>query len=149
MPNLSRRQLVTTAAALPALVLPTVAGTLAQDHPDPIFAAIKEHRRSWEDLGQCSDLDWTMSYGETKAIRQEAALKYAQLGKAVDDAHDLLIDTAPTTNAGAAALLEYAADHVIENGTNCWPDKYCNGETWVMTLHRSLAKALRSIAVEA
>jgi hypothetical protein len=149
MPTLSRRHLVTSAAALPALAVPAIANTLAHE-PDPIFAVIAAHRGVWEDLGQCSDLDWTMSHGKTEAIRQEAARQYAQLSEAADNARDLLIDTAPTTNAGAAALLEYAADHVIENGTNCWPDDdYCNGETWVMTLHRSVAKALRTIAREA
>jgi hypothetical protein len=44
MPNLSRRHLGTTAAALPALALPAVAGTLAHE-PDPIFAAIERHRK--------------------------------------------------------------------------------------------------------
>jgi hypothetical protein len=47
MPNLSRRHLVTTAAALPALALPAAAATLGHE-PDPIFAVIEEHRRLWD-----------------------------------------------------------------------------------------------------
>jgi hypothetical protein len=45
MPALSRRSLVATAAALPALAGPAVAATA---QPDPIFAAIEAHRVSYE-----------------------------------------------------------------------------------------------------
>jgi hypothetical protein len=45
MPNLSRRHLVTTAAALPALAVPAGAYTLAHE-PDPSFAAIEKYRAS-------------------------------------------------------------------------------------------------------
>lgn len=146
--ELSRRHLVTTVAALPALAVPAVAVAAAE--PDPIFAAIEEHRRAWwDDGGHCSDLDWIASHGETEAVREEAERKLDLLWEQVRAATDKLIDTAPTTNAGVAALLEYAIDHTVKNGTNCWPDNYRNGETWETTLHRSLARALRNIAVEA
>jgi hypothetical protein len=46
MSNLSRRSLVTTAAALPALAVPAVA-VAATAEPDPIFAAIEKHRQAY------------------------------------------------------------------------------------------------------
>jgi hypothetical protein len=45
MSKLSRRSLVATAAALPALAVPAIAAT---GQPDPIFAAIEAHRVSYE-----------------------------------------------------------------------------------------------------
>jgi hypothetical protein len=42
MSNLSRRSLVASAAALPALAVPAVA--IASIEPDPIFAAIEKER---------------------------------------------------------------------------------------------------------
>jgi hypothetical protein len=69
MPNLSRRHLVTTAAALPALALLAAAETLAQD-PDPIFAAIHEYIAADEAHGEACRL-----YGEAEeAFRDEFGL---------------------------------------------------------------------------
>jgi hypothetical protein len=114
----------------------------AQSAPDPIFAVIEVHRRLWwSDLDKCSDLDLACSQGD-----EEAAQKLAEIIEALDAATDALVETVPTTNAGVAALLEYAADHTVKNGANCWPDDYGNGESWVMTLHRRAAEALRIIA---
>ena len=45
MSNLSRRSLVASAAALPAMVIPAAA--IAATQPDdPIFAAIEDHRQA-------------------------------------------------------------------------------------------------------
>ena len=62
MSNLSRRSLVTSAAALPALALPAVAvaaitdpvqlSQIGEARRDPIFAAIEAHsaaRQAWSD----------------------------------------------------------------------------------------------------
>jgi len=66
MPNLSRRQLVTTAAALPALAVPAVASKLTHE-PDPIFASIDEYIAADEAHGEACRL-----YGEAeKAYRAE------------------------------------------------------------------------------
>ena len=115
MSELSSRGLVTTAAALPALAVP--ADAIGSTKTDPIFAAIEAHRRVWwVDFARCSDLDMAVSEGEEAAART-----LAEIIEAVDAATDPLIDTTPTTNASVAALLEYAADHTVRNGTNCWP----------------------------
>jgi hypothetical protein len=58
MSALSRRSIVASAAALPALAVPAVA--LAAAEPDPIYAAIEAHRvayAAWEKaLRRCNDL---------------------------------------------------------------------------------------------
>ena len=47
MSNLSRRSLVASAASLPALAVPAVAVAVAASaEPDPIYAAIEEHRNA-------------------------------------------------------------------------------------------------------
>jgi hypothetical protein len=114
--------------------------------PDPILAAIEEHRRAWDDLGQCSDLDQAAIAGDKKAAR-----KLKRLETAVADAQDNLVDIPPTTIAGAAALLAYAADFASNDNGEGWPD----GEAWTdrrkypweVILHRNLAKALQTLAV--
>lgn len=60
MSHLSRRSLVTSAAALPALAVPAV--VMASIEPDPIFAAIEAYReaaeassRLWYQLDEAED----------------------------------------------------------------------------------------------
>jgi hypothetical protein len=69
MANLSRRHLVTAAAALPALAVPAFADTL--DHePDPVFAAIAEYTIADKAHGEACRL-----YGEAEvAFREEFGL---------------------------------------------------------------------------
>jgi hypothetical protein len=69
------------AAALPA-------------RPDPIFAAIEAHRAAWAHLEENPSED-----------DAECDRRY----EAVTDAGCVLIDTGPTTIAGAVALLRYVA----------------------------------------
>lgn len=120
---------------------PRVAG------PDPIFAAIEAHRRAWSDLEPCSELDEAASSGD-----KEAEQELNRLDTALDDATEKLLDIPPTTIAGAAAVLAYAAYHVSGGGGESWP----NGEAWIsrrgvkweVILHRNLAKALQAMAVQ-
>jgi hypothetical protein len=66
MSNLSRRHLVATTAALPALALPAAAATLAYE-PDPIFAAIREYIAADKAYGEA-----IRHYGEAEvAFREE------------------------------------------------------------------------------
>ena len=145
--NISRRALSAGFASLvPAL---TVSAAIASgiSATDPIFAAIEAHRRAWEALAPCSELDEAASGGD-----QDAAQELDQLQNANRDATEKLLDVAATaTPAGAAALLDYAVDHVVSNGTDCWPDGdvWCrkHGASWKTILHRNLAKALRARTV--
>jgi hypothetical protein len=115
--------------------------------PDPILAAIEAHRRAWDDLGGCSKLDEAAGNGDKATAR-----KLNRLGKAVNDANANLVDIAPTTIDGAAALLAYAADFASNDNGEGWPDgpawisrhKY----PWEVILHRNLAKALQTLAVQ-
>jgi hypothetical protein len=145
--NPSRRSLVTTAATLPALAIPTVA--LTSTEVDPIFAAIEAHRRAWtENERECSKLDEATHAGDDQAKRRGR-----QLLEAVDATADALVDILPTTLAGVAALLEYAGDHAIDRGDR-WPGEYVvedeSGQRhvvfWETALHVNLVEALSKIA---
>ena len=74
MSNLSRRSLVTTAAALPALALPAVAlastGNQLPVKPDPIFAAIQTHRTYFEAANLASDELYKAETGAGATERQ-------------------------------------------------------------------------------
>ena len=116
MPNLSRRHLVTTAAALPALAVPAVADQPAHD---PIFAAIERHRRACAEttaaFGRLTALehelskDRALSAGDLDAEPQHQAADF-EAGSAADRQDDVAIEmlhTQPTTVAGATAVLSY------------------------------------------
>jgi hypothetical protein len=116
MPNLSRRHLVTTAAALPALAVPAAAATFALE-PDPILAAIENLRRAWAETDAAWDRLGAMQ--EDGQSTQEQC--YEQEDEATnacsvqDDIALELLHISPTTVAGAAALLSYYVEAV---GTN-------------------------------
>jgi hypothetical protein len=97
MSNLSRRSLVASAAALPALAVPAVA-IAATAEPDPIFAAIEKFRTpevAW--LARCQ-------YEEERGIDTP---ELAALIDACNAARSELADTIPTTPAGLIAYLDY------------------------------------------
>src|SRR5436309_10007926 len=105
-PSLSRRTLM-SGAALPAVaVLPAIANAAALPPAkpvDPIFAAIVAHRAAWDEFNaRCSVL--------AEAETPEAWAEYEDLTEAEYEAASKLADTAPTTLAGAVALLHYVAD---------------------------------------
>jgi len=79
-----------------------VAADLAPTEPDPIFAALERHREAWNDLlARCSGL------ADEKTPEGQAAYQALQDGCAA--AEENLIETAPTTMAGAVALLRHEA----------------------------------------
>lgn len=100
MSKLSRRTLVTSAAALPVLAAPVVANASG---PDPILAAIEAHRHA---------------HAATTAAHQAAAdagvdledREHHWLMDKQDRAAFDLLEIEPTTVAGAAALLAYYAE---------------------------------------
>jgi hypothetical protein len=99
--NLSRRTLVATAAALPALAVPAPAN--ASTEPDPIIAIIETHRAALaavEDHGSAIDAD------EYAPGAQE---EHERLEEIEEEAFGVLIETEPTTLRGAATLLRYVA----------------------------------------
>ena len=124
--NLSRRAILAGAAAGPALAFP--AGAIPPE-PDPILTAIEEHRRAWAELEP----------------NEEAAQELDRLDAA-------LVNIAPTTIGGVAAILAYAAEFVTTYEGAGWPD----GEAWIgrhklpweVILHKNLAKTLQAMAVQ-
>jgi hypothetical protein len=141
---------------------------------DPIFAAIEAHRSMWARLGevvtaqsrlfemlpeeqrQSSITTWETKIVETDDPRWIASERLvSQTSDAVNESDDAILDTAPTTLAGVAAVLKYAADHVRQG--NGWGGGYEDDEplsgwvrkhgiTWETVLHMNLAKALTTIA---
>jgi hypothetical protein len=107
--KLSRRTLVTSAAALPALAVPAaVSASVSSD--DPIFAAIERHRQAitpWEAAVEIESnmFDSDPGYAEAEEV---AAEKSCDLHEASVD----LIRIYPTTAAGVAALLKYYAEKI-------------------------------------
>jgi hypothetical protein len=102
MSNLSRRMLLTSAAALPALAVPALA-----TEPDPILAAIENHRR------RCDEY-WTahLAADIPDSWRREALEVVAKEALAVQERTAIeLLHTRPTTLTGAAALLRYMVEY--------------------------------------
>jgi hypothetical protein len=108
--SLSRRHLVTTAAALPALAVPAAAGTFAHE-PDPIFAAIEKYRALdaafiarcyYEDDLAASGHKLPPAPGEYSRTPEMVALVNASIAARAE-----LAKTAPTTFAGMDAYLDY------------------------------------------
>jgi hypothetical protein len=172
MSQLNRRNALAAVAALPALAVPAAA--IAAVAPDPILAVIEAHRRAWADLGtecknqevlegeisserRCSDPYSIEPGDDPRWIALEHAMRavHSRIGNATD----AMIEIEPTTIAGAAALLSYAAEHVRVSGAN-WPEGYESPEpasdwvkehglTWNTMLHMHIAKALKGMqAVE-
>jgi len=99
--------------------------------PDPIFAAIEEHRRAYaEFLSDCSDPD-------DKFETDDDALNVA------DHAAAALLAVEPNTIAGAAALLAYYADYTTEDDTYFPEDM--DGDPFAAVLTRKVSRALSKI----
>jgi hypothetical protein len=149
MPNLSRRHLVTTAAALPALALPAAAGTLALE-PDPIFAAIERYRAFDEAYYALCDYEENLTesgHKLTLAPGDHRTPEMAAAVAAVRSARADLTKTAPSTPAGMVAYLDYvvskSVDELMFEGWNG------DGDDETMDFIRSLARGARLIAREA
>ena len=95
----------------------------------------------------CSELDEMATEGN-----EEAAQELDRLNQGLDHATEQLLDIAPTTIAGVAAVLAYAAEFVTSGDGGVWPD----GEVWIIgrklrwevILHKNLAKTLQTMAVQ-
>jgi hypothetical protein len=144
MSNLSRRHLVTTAAALPALAVPALAGTLARE-PDPVFAAIEKFsaldaayyaRCDYEDDLEESGHKLTLAAGDYRTPEMVAVVTAVRAARAD------LANTAPTTAAGLVACLDY----VLSNSND---ELMFDGIDETRDFVRSLARGARLIAREA
>jgi hypothetical protein len=125
--NLSRRSLVTSAAALPALTAPAVVLASTSVEPDPIFAAIERHRQSIA--------PWQAAVGIESKLRHDDP-RYADAERVTQErASDLhvasmdLIRIYPTTFEGVAALLRYYAESAAIGDRDYWPHNFWNDDS--------------------
>jgi hypothetical protein len=135
----SRRAVLAGAATLPALAVPAVAGSLA---PDPIFAAIENHRKLWalccdgwarigelEESLPASKRTWSWNFYERQPpancsddprwIENELHT-WNVLAQEADDAAWAMLEHPPTTMGGLDALNAYAGE--FTDAGHEWPD---------------------------
>jgi hypothetical protein len=151
MPNLSRRHLVTTAAALPALVMPAAADTLAHE-PDPIFAAIEKERALdaafiarcyYEDALAGSGCKLSPAPDDSRTPEMVAAVTASRAARAE------LAKTVPTTLAGMVAYLDYVVSESDKLDDLFFEGEDDEGNNEARDFVRSLARGARLIAREA
>jgi hypothetical protein len=121
MSKLSRRNLVASAATLPALAVPAVVAASAE--PDPIFAAIERHRSAWVDWSTIVEREYGrgLYHDDPRYAASEAAIDTKQAFRC--DRLDDLVQTYPTTIGGVVAFLKYYAE-TFELDETYWPDDY-------------------------
>ena len=133
------RRAILAGAASAAVAIPTAAAPM----PDPIFAAIEAHRAAWAALEKdCSRL--------SDESTPEAEAEFDRLNAAVEEAVGTLVDTQPTTMAGAVALLRHVAEHEDKGDTvHCLEDEDGKTKPWSYFMHQTLADALEKMRASA
>jgi hypothetical protein len=105
MLKLSRRALVSSVAALPALAVPAVASTV----DDPIFTKIKAARAAWDAYGATCRREPVTATGELASDTDQYARWRDEESAVGDEFEEALADmlaTTPTTRQGAAELIK-------------------------------------------
>jgi hypothetical protein len=138
---------------------------------DPIIAAIAAHRIAYhehyaavtrqsllEDILPDEVTESFITAFDRKIVKSDDARWIASVKKVdkasdeMDAAAQVMVRLKPTTLAGVAALLRYAAEHVADG--NCWPD-YAVDESdgserdFTQQLHLTVAEAVEAIDREA
>jgi hypothetical protein len=157
--QITRRNALTTVAALAVVPAVPVAALAVTADPDPIFAVIEEHRTAVgaysAAIDRRNDLEERLpSGGWDFSPEWIAADRDVDVCEGEPDrAARRIIETKPTTLAGVAALLNYVASATPQT----FPD-YSSGEgvddadpddldqPWEHYLHRMLAEAVTEIA---
>lgn len=127
MSTLSRRSIVTSAAALPALAVPVAAAAAIPAQPDPIFALIDRHQIAFE-AAEAVD-------GNIPEDLADEAYQFAVQ----------LAITKPTTLAGVIGILRYQRE-IAENypgyslfaGEGEAADPRCNMSEWLTLIEEAL-----------
>jgi hypothetical protein len=150
--TLSRRTLVASTAALPALAVPVVAGTAPAD---PIFAAIELYRTCQAEFSAlCDHDDHLEEIGQLVCAPDDhrSVEMVAQVERDIA-ARVALARTAPTTIEGLAAYLEFVVSEGKERSTVgeidlTFQDDF-NGVRECDLFLQSIAQSARSLAGEA
>ena len=132
MSQLSRRTLVTSAAALPALSVPA----LASAEPDPIFAAIETYRDT---------------HATFNAIPEDEGEDYEEAYWQMYDAHRAIFVTVPTTMTGVLALIRFLEQQVegSYDFVTLGMDEEDNHDYGAQALFASLRVSLEQLSREA
>ena len=132
------RRAILAGAASAAVAIPAAAAPM----PDPIFAAIEAHRAAWAALEKdCSRL--------SDESTPEAEAEFYRLNDAVEEAAGILVETQPTTMAGAVALLRHVAEHEGQGDTFDLEDEDGKTGPWSYFMHQTLADALEKMRASA
>ena len=116
MTNTTRRTILAGLAAAPVAGLPAIAGAVAGN--DPIFAAIERHKAAWSAfLPTCDLTDEVLAKQQGREVSEADEAAHEAADDAESEALDALVETAPTTKAGARAAIEW----LIEYNRGCEP----------------------------
>lgn len=168
----SRRNFLSIAAGIAAAGMATQALANSSQDPDPILRLIEDHKKSITDteeiIHRVGELEeelpqekresnffaWKLTIVPTDDPRWiDITHRYYEESERSDNIAVQLVSISPTTLAGVAALMEYAADHV-EAGY-MWPDDLADEEEdsregrrgdWFFFLNRHLAAAVQQLA---
>ena len=136
MSKLSRRSLVTRAAALPVLAVPALAAEAAK--PDPVFVAIEKYCEAREAyVSLCDHEEGLIASGQelTPAPGDHRTPEMVATVKACVDARMKLASTSPTTLAGLSSLLTFVVSE--SNEKEIWVfEEGEEMETFVRSLER-------------
>jgi hypothetical protein len=151
MSALSRRSLVTSAAALPALAVPAVA---ALAEPDPIYAAIEKDRALYAAFIARCDYEGGLEKSGVKLVPGPGEGEYGrtfEMVAAVDasvNARKELANTAPATLAGLAAYLDYVLAETDKLSSDDFPTFFFDGEEETLDFVRSLRRGATALALQ-
>jgi hypothetical protein len=104
---ITRRDMVAASMVIPIATI-TSASSLAS--PDPIFAAIAEHRRAYADLLALFEAQMAAEQAGHAARLDALCVAEGPLGRVEMAATDRLARTVPQSLAGVAAMLRYVRE---------------------------------------
>lgn len=107
-PETTRRAVVAGLAAAPVAGLPALATVSSSAVADPIFAAIDRHKAAHQALNRiCSLTDEILAEEEGREVTDADWVLHDAASDAEIEALETLIETAPTSKAGARAAIEW------------------------------------------
>ncbi|ULO22987.1 hypothetical protein [Methylocystis sp. SB2] len=107
----TRRAVVAGLAAAPVAALPAIASEIPADS-DPIFAALERHKAAERAFIRTCDLtDDVRAEQEGRIVTEADEAAWDSAREVEEAALQTLVDTAPTSKAGARAAIEWLADY--------------------------------------
>lgn len=104
----TRRAVMAGLAAAPAAGIPAIAGAGAD--ADPIFAAIERHQAAWRAfLPMCDLTDEVLAKAKGRVVTEADEAAWEAACDVEEAALERLIETTPTSKAGARAAIEWLA----------------------------------------